>query len=99
MTILASKNHYCINKAVLEHPDFSVDEICGHERELAFLTQTEAQQSFELNSRNERKEVMASLQISQTRKDLCLCEIDSWYSGYRRYETPLSEKECVSLCM
>ena len=53
MTILASKTHYCINRAVLENPDFSVDEICGHERELSLLSQSESEQSFDLNCTSE----------------------------------------------
>lgn len=52
MTVLASKSHYCINKAVLENPDFTVDEICGHERELAFLSQGETEKSFDMNCTN-----------------------------------------------
>lgn len=57
MTVLASKSHYCINKAVLENPNFTVDEICGHERELAFLSQGEADKTFDMNciNRNESK--------------------------------------------
>ena len=52
MTVLASKSHYCINKAVLENPNFTVDEICGHERELAFLSQGETDKSFDMNCTN-----------------------------------------------
>ena len=34
MTVIASKSRYCINEDVLNHPEFSVEEICGHEKQL-----------------------------------------------------------------
>lgn len=35
MTVLASKERYCINEEVLNYPELSVDEICGHEKTVA----------------------------------------------------------------
>ena len=35
MTVIASKSRYCINENVLNHPEYSVEEICGHEKQLA----------------------------------------------------------------
>ena len=37
MTVLASKQHYCINEKVMNHPELNVDEICGHEIEIEDL--------------------------------------------------------------
>ena len=34
MTIIASKSRYCINEDVRNHPELSVEEICGHEKQL-----------------------------------------------------------------
>lgn len=35
MTVLASKERYCINEEVLNYHDLTVDEICGHEKTVA----------------------------------------------------------------
>ena len=37
MTVLASKQHYCINEKVMNHPELNVDDICGHEIEIEDL--------------------------------------------------------------
>ena len=37
MTVLSSKQHYCINEKVMNHPELNVDDICGHEIEIEDL--------------------------------------------------------------
>ena len=35
MTVIASKSRYCINEDVLNQSQYTVEEICGHEKQLS----------------------------------------------------------------
>lgn len=52
MTILASKQMYCINQKVRDHPTLSVDDICGRYVDIEDLIPEKASETTNENQRN-----------------------------------------------
>lgn len=44
MTVIASKSRYCINEDVLNHSQYTVEEICGHEKQLSAERRSRAEE-------------------------------------------------------
>ena len=47
MTVIASKSRYCINEDVLNHSQYTVEEICGHEKQLSAERRSRAEEDEE----------------------------------------------------